>query len=69
MKLVMRDEEELQSVHLLEVESVFDKEGEIRLEEEEERRLLLLVVKELERDVSKCIQAARERKGLCLEEE
>ena len=39
------------------------------LEEEEERRLLLLVVKELERDVSKSIQAARERKGLCLEEE
>ena len=36
MKLVMRDEEELQSVHLLEVESVFDEEGEIRLEEEEE---------------------------------
>lgn len=33
------------------------------LEEDEERRLLLLVVKELERDVSKCIQAAMERKG------
>ena len=33
------------------------------LEEDEERRLLLLVVKELERDVSKCIQTAMERKG------
>ena len=33
------------------------------LEEDEERRLLLLVVKELERDVSKYIQTAMERKG------
>ena len=33
------------------------------LEEDEERRLLLIVVKELERDVSKCIQTAMERKG------
>ena len=33
------------------------------LEEDEERRLLILVVKELERDVSKCIQTATGRKG------
>ena len=36
MKLGMRDEQSLQSVHLFEVESVFNKEGEIRLKEEEE---------------------------------
>ena len=35
-KLVVRDEERLQSVHLMDVESVLDEEGEIRLKEQEE---------------------------------
>lgn len=35
-KLVVRDEKRLQSVHLMDVESVLDEEGEIWLKEQEE---------------------------------